>query len=129
MDKQKMDLQLLIKNIRKNPEISKSILTVKLKKESPKKIHAKIRKHKFIFDKPKALGGMDVGPTSAEMLLASTGACMISVLEVWANILEIDIKNIEANIFGTIDHRGRLGISEDVFPGLQNINIDFKIDT
>lgn len=102
-------------------------MQIRLVKEEKYKIKAKTRGFKFIFDKPKAFGGNDLGPTAGEMLLASLGTCMISTIEDWANILNIDFEKIKANIGGHLDHRGRLGMDDNVFLGIQNITVDISI--
>ena len=99
-----MNLKLLIDRLKENREIAKSRLIANLTTEGSYIINARVGKHKLVFDKPEVLGDTATSPTSAETLLSSVGAFIISNLQMWATILNINLDIKEANIMGTIDH-------------------------
>ena len=87
------------------------------------------RKKPFIInaDEPAVLLGSDKAPNPVEYLLHALAACVTTSMIYHAAAKGITIKEVESRVEGKLDLRGFLGLSEDVRPGYENIQMDFKI--
>ncbi|MGE7111879.1 OsmC family protein [Lysinibacillus sp. NPDC047702] len=91
-------------------------------------VEANVRGHKIIIDEPKELGGDDQGANPVELVLSALGACQSIVARIYANKLNIDLKNFWVELEGDLDIDGFLGKS-DVRPGFLTIRYTFHIET
>jgi len=88
------------------------------------------RKAKFVIgaDEPAILLGSDKAPNPVEYLLHALAACVTTSMVYHAAAKGIRIKEVESRVEGKLDLRGFLGLSEDVQPGYENIQMRFKVD-
>ena len=89
------------------------------------------RKKPFLMegDEPPVLLGTNCGPNAVEAVLASIGSCMAVGFVYNAAAQGIKVKSLRFTIAGDIDFRGFLGLSNEIRPGYQNINISYKINS
>lgn len=85
------------------------------------------RQHEFVIDEPASLGGDDRGATPVEHLLAALGACTAISYQVWADKLELTVDRVDVRLNGTIDLQGFFGLSDEVRPGFQGIDLDVTV--
>ncbi|MHA1229248.1 MAG: OsmC family protein [Candidatus Helarchaeota archaeon] len=70
----------MIEELKKNPDISKYKMKVKIQKISRFKINVRAGRYKFVLDEDKAIGGTGEDPSPAELLLISIGGCLLSTM-------------------------------------------------
>ncbi len=89
------------------------------------------RKKPFIIegDEPPVLLGSNAGPNAVEAILASIGSCLAVGFVYNAAAQGIKVKSLKFTIKGDIDLHGFLGLSEEIRPGYQNINISYRINS
>jgi uncharacterized OsmC-like protein len=76
-----------------------------------------------------ATGGTGQGACSGDMLLEALVACAGVTLNAVATALGIPLRDATVRAEGDLDFRGTLGLSKEVPVGLQNIRLDFDLDT
>jgi len=70
----------------------------------------KVRQHRAIsMDELRHVGGSDSGPNPMEHFLSSLAGCICVLTPALAQDLGIEIRNLEAEVEGTLDVRGFLG--------------------
>lgn len=89
----------------------------------------KTRGFEFIADEPEALAGTNLGPNPIEYLLGSLGACQVITYQAVAALKGIQLNGIKVHTKGNIDWRAFLGVTEDVRPGYQKIEVETIIDS
>jgi uncharacterized OsmC-like protein len=87
------------------------------------------RKKPFVIDadEPAVLLGSDKAPNPVEYLLHALAACVTTSMVYHAAAKGIRITEVESRVEGKLDLRGFLGLSEDVPPGYENIQMLFKV--
>ncbi len=93
------------------------------------KYEGKARNFDLVIDEPHVLGGEDSAANPVEYLLAGYAGCLNVVFNLVAKELDIEIKNLEINIDGSINPEKFLGISATERAGFKNINVDVKFAT
>ncbi len=78
-------------------------------------------------DEPLALLGSNTAANPVEMVLAALGSCLVVGFSYGAAIQGIDLESIELEMNGNLDLQGFLGISKDVRPGYQNIQVACRL--
>ncbi|WP_440073302.1 OsmC family protein [Streptosporangium sp. OZ121] len=93
------------------------------------RMHAAVRtgRHEFVIDEPPALGGNDAGASPVNHILAALGACQIVTYQIWGPKLGIRVDDIHIRLAGTVDLRGLLGLSDDVRPGFEQIDVEVTL--
>lgn len=76
-----------------------------------------------------AAGGDGSGACSGDMLLAALVACAGVTLNVVSQALGIELKSAHIDAKGDVDFRGTLGVSKEAPIGMQNVRLDFNLDT
>jgi uncharacterized OsmC-like protein len=76
-----------------------------------------------------ATGGDGLGACSGDMLLEALVACAGVTLNAVATALAIPLRDAVVRAEGDLDFRGTLGVSKQAPVGLQNIRLDFELDT
>ncbi len=76
-----------------------------------------------------ATGGSGQGACSGDMLLEALVACAGVTLNAVATALGIEMRDASLQAEGDLDFRGTLGLSKEVPVGLQNIRLEFTLDT
>ncbi len=76
-----------------------------------------------------ATGGSGQTACSGDMLLEALVACAGVTLNAVATALGIELRDATLRAEGDLDVRGTLGLSKEVPVGLQNIRLQFTLDT
>ncbi len=76
-----------------------------------------------------ATGGSGLAACSGDMLLEALVACAGVTLNAVATALGIELRDATLQAEGDLDFRGTLGVSKDAPVGLQNIRLQFTLDT
>lgn len=76
-----------------------------------------------------ATGGSGLSACSGDMLLEALVACAGVTLNAVATALGIQLRDATVRAAGDLDFRGTLGVSKEAPVGLQNIRMDFELDT
>jgi uncharacterized OsmC-like protein len=76
-----------------------------------------------------ATGGTGQAACSGDMLLEALVACAGVTLNAVATALGISLRDATIRAEGDLDFRGTLGVAKETPIGLQNIRLDFALDT
>jgi len=87
--------------------------------------------HPFVVesDEPPALLGSDLAPNAVEFVLHGLASCLAVGFSLRAAHSGMDIKRLKFFLAGDIDLNNFFGFSEEVRPGLQNVNVKCQIET
>jgi len=90
------------------------------------------QKHKTEFsfeaDHPEIFASEDLGATPVELVLCGLASCLTAGVAAVAQNRGVQLKSVEANLEGSMDIQGILGIDNDVRNGYDDIKVTFKID-
>ena len=90
------------------------------------------QKHKTEFsfeaDHPEIFASEDLGATPIEFVLVGLASCLTAGIAAVAQNRGIQLRSVEANLEGSMDLQGILGIDSDVRNGYDDIKVTFKID-
>lgn len=78
-------------------------------------------------DAPQGLDGTNEAPSPLLVILASIGACIISVTKFWSKIDNIAIDEMKVFSRGHINLAGILGIDEKILPGYDTLEPIIRI--
>jgi uncharacterized OsmC-like protein len=84
--------------------------------------------YSFSADHPEIFASEDQGVTPVEFLLVGLASCLTAGIAAVAQNRGIQLRSVEANVEGSMDIRGILGIDSDVRNGYDDIKVTFKID-
>lgn len=82
----------------------------------------------FDADHPEVFASEDQGATPVEMVLSGLASCLTAGIASVAQLREIQLRSVTANLEGDMDLQGILGIDSDVRNGFDNIKVSFDID-
>jgi uncharacterized OsmC-like protein len=82
----------------------------------------------FTADHPEIFASEDFGATPVEYVLVGLASCLTAGVAAVAQNRGIQLRSVEADIEGTMDVRGILGVDSDVRNGYDDIKVTFKID-
>ena len=85
--------------------------------------------HTFVKDEPPVLLGNDKGANPVEYLLAGLAGCLTTSLVAHAAAKGIKLDSVESTLEGNIDLRGLFQMDENVNPGYESIQVNFKIES
>ncbi len=74
-----------------------------------------------------ALGGQHDAPTPGDMLCAALAACQDSAIRMVANLMGVELLELEVRVTATVDVRGTLAIDPDVPVGFQAMTCDVRM--
>ena len=90
------------------------------------------QKHKTEFsfeaDHPEIFASEDLGATPIEFVLVGLASCLTAGIAAVAQNRGIQLRSVEANLEGSMDLQGILGIDSDVRNGYDDIKVTFNID-
>lgn len=92
------------------------------------KVSCTSRNFEFILDEPKNLGGSNEGMNPVEALLSSLGACKVVVARSFAEMHNINLKDIRLEIEGILDPDGFMGKNKAAKIGFSEIVSKFYIE-
>lgn len=79
-------------------------------------------------DEPPVLLGANKGPNAVESVLQALASCLAVGFSYNAAAMGIAIKSLEFDLEGNIDLHGFLGLSDEIRPGYDGINLTYRID-
>jgi uncharacterized OsmC-like protein len=82
----------------------------------------------FDADHPEIFAAADNGITPVEFLLVGLASCLTAGIAAVAQNRGIQLRSIEADVEGSMDIQGILGMDSDVRNGYDDIKVRFKID-
>lgn len=88
-----------------------------------------IRDHSLTIDEPEAIGGSDLGPSPAEVILAALGSCQEITYRAYATAMGIALDSVSVELEGDIDFRGFFAIDDAIRPGFNKIRAVVKIES
>lgn len=74
-----------------------------------------------------ALGGPHDAPTPGDLLCAALAACQDSSIRMVANLLGVELTELEVQVTGTVDVRGAMAMDPTVPVGFQSMNCDVRM--
>jgi uncharacterized OsmC-like protein len=90
------------------------------------------QKHKTEFtfeaDHPEIFASEDKGATPVELVLAGLASCLTAGVASVAQNRNIQLRSVTANLEGSMDIQGILGVDKDVRNGYDDITVTFDID-
>jgi uncharacterized OsmC-like protein len=91
--------------------------------------HARTRDFEVIVDQPENMGSTNRGPRPSELLLAALAACHEVTYRLYADAMDIDLKDIAVSVTGVSDARGFFNVEEGIAAGFSEIYGDIKIES
>lgn len=82
----------------------------------------------FEADHPEVFASEDLGATPVELVLAGLASCLTAGVAAVAQNRGIQLRSVEAELEGSMDIQGILGIDGDVRNGYDDIKVTFNID-
>ena len=82
----------------------------------------------FDADHPEIFAAADNGVTPVEFLLVGLASCLTAGIAAVAQNRGIQLRSVEADVEGTMDIQGILGMDPEVRNGYDGIKVKFKID-
>ncbi len=79
-------------------------------------------------DEPPVLLGNNQGPNAVESVLQALASCLVVGFSYNAAAQGFNVNSIELDLEGEIDLHGFLGLSEDIRPGYEGINLVHRTD-
>lgn len=74
-----------------------------------------------------AVGGLHDAPTPGDLLCAALAACQDSAVRMVANLLGIELLELEVRVTAAVDVRGTMGMSASVPVGFQSMTCDVRM--
>ena len=87
------------------------------------------RDFEVVIDQPDNMGSTDRGPRPSEILLAALAACHEVTYRLYADAMDIDLKNISVSVTGVSDARGFFDVGEDVAAGFSEVYGEIRIES
>ncbi|NIW24189.1 MAG: OsmC family peroxiredoxin [Gammaproteobacteria bacterium] len=82
----------------------------------------------FEADHPEIFASEDLGATPVELVLAGLASCLTAGVAAVAQNRGIQLRSVEAELEGSMDIQGILGVDGDVRNGYNDIKVRFNID-
>lgn len=79
-------------------------------------------------DEPPVLLGSNKGPNAVEAVLQALASCLAVGFSYNAAALGINVKSLEFDLDGDVDLHGFLGLTDQVRPGFEGINLTYRVD-
>ena len=113
---------------KKRPGAKRAPKTCRVEWRRGVKFETFIRKHSFIIDEPRRLGGEDEHPNSMEYVLGAYGACLATGFVMNASKKGVEIEELSVEIESTQDNALTfLGLATDGHPGFDRIEAKLKV--
>jgi uncharacterized OsmC-like protein len=74
-----------------------------------------------------AVGGLHDAPTPGDLLCAALAACKDSAVRMVANLLGVELLELEVRVNASLDVRGTMGMDASVPVGFQSMTCDVRI--
>ncbi len=79
-------------------------------------------------DEPPVLLGSNRGPNAVEAVLHALASCLAVGFAYNAAAQGIKVESLDFDVEGKLDLHGFLGLSEEVRPGYQNIQVNYRVE-
>jgi len=89
----------------------------------------KTRQFDLIVDEPEVLGGTDLGPNPAELILGALASCQEITYRLYADALDIPLDGVSVKVTGDLDLKGFFAADDNVRPGFRSIQADITLDS
>lgn len=117
----------IVKSVKADPKNAQVKFMANTKWVSGAYSETKIRDFVVECDEPSALLGTSKAPNPVEAILAALGSCLAVGFAYNAAARDINLESLDISLEGNLDLRGFLGVSDDVRPGYQNIEVTCRI--
>lgn len=114
--------------LREKPSRGLTSATVRSRQADGFESHVSIRDFTLVADEPRNFGGADKGPKPSEILLAALAACQEVTYRLYADAMEIPLRNVSVTVTGEADLRGFVDM-DGVRAGLQRVTGTVTLDT
>jgi len=118
--------QEILKN---NPEKCRVEVTADSHLVEAFRSHARTRDFEVIVDQPENMGSTNQGPRPSELLLAALAACHEVTYRLYADAMDIDLKDIAVSVTGVSDARGFFNVEEGIAAGFTEVYGKIKIES
>ncbi len=75
----------------------------------------------------RAVGGLHDAPTPGDLLCAALAACQDSAVRMVANLLGVELLELEVRVTASVDVRGTMGMDTSVPVGFQSMTCDVRM--
>ena len=89
----------------------------------------KVRQFQVGVDEPEALGGSDKAPNPVEFALISLATCQEITYRLYADSLDIPLRDVKVSLKGELDLRGFFGVDSSKRPGFTKITGTVNFDS
>lgn len=92
--------------------------------------HVKVRDFEVVVDQPENMQSTNRGPRPSEYVLAALAACHEVTYRLYADAMEIDLKDVAVSVTGVSDARGFFNLDDEVPAGFTEVygTIDIESD-
>jgi uncharacterized OsmC-like protein len=80
-----------------------------------------VRDFEVVVDQPENMNSTDRGPRPSEYVLAALAACHEVTYRLYADAMEIDLKDVAVSVTGVSDARGFFNLDDDVPAGFSEV--------
>jgi uncharacterized OsmC-like protein len=91
--------------------------------------HIKVRDFEVIADQPANMGSGDQGPRPSEYVLAALAACHEVTYRLYADAMDINLKEISVSVTGLSDAKGFFNLDDETPAGFSEVYGDIMIDS
>jgi len=122
-------LKTLVAKIQANPSTAKTHWSARVEWSTKGTASRAFIRHfpPILFDEPPTLAGADSAPNPVEMVLAALGACLTTTFVANAALSGVPLDSVEVSVHGDLDLRGFLGLSPDVNPGYDAVEVRLSV--
>ena len=93
-----------------------------------KLVQGKVRSHALATDQPEPFGGTDTAPNPPEAYAFALGACLVSALRLIASLENVDARNIQVRVRGTLAI-GKEAYEKSGQAGFPGFDLDVSFDS
>lgn len=115
--------------LRNNPEKCRVEVTADSHLVEAFRSHARTRDFEVIIDQPENMGSTNHGPRPSELLLAALAACHEVTYRLYADAMDIDLKDIAVSVTGVSDARGFFNVEAGIAAGFSEVYGEIKIES
>ena len=115
--------------LRNNPEKCRVEISADSRLVEAFRSQVKVRDFEVVIDQPENMGSTNLGPRPSEILLAALAACHEVTYRLYADAMDIDLKDIAVSVTGVSDARGFFDVGEGVAAGFSEIYGEISIDS
>ena len=115
--------------MRNNPEKCRVEVHAQSRLVEAFRSHARTRDFDVIVDQPENMDSTNQGPRPSELLLAALAACHEVTYRLYADAMDIDLKNVAVSVTGVSDARGFFNVEEGIAAGFSEVYGEINIES